>query len=168
MLAANLLFPVLQAIGPIKTSCLEMVGLIQYAWQRRCTGGEYELGGLYSLIGEDISGRLAAVEEGKSVVDLPAQHLAGTVPRLAGLFGVTLWRILRFFEPYRDDPELLPLMGALPWTHNLLFWGSPVLAALAGWPWVISKNEDWSHLDISSTCRKNRIRGAYSSLGCSD
>jgi hypothetical protein len=88
--------------------------------------------------------------------------------RLARLFGVNLWRILRFFEPYRDDPELLPPMGALPWTHNLSFWGSPVPAALTGRPWVISKIEDWSHLDISSTCRKNRIRGACSSIGCSD
>lgn len=57
-------FPALRATGPIKTSFPEVVGLIQYAWQWRCTGGEYQLGGLYWLIGEDISGRLASTKRG--------------------------------------------------------------------------------------------------------
>ena len=57
-------FPALCATGPIKTSFPEVVGLIQYACQWRCTGGEYELGSLYWLLGENISGRLASTKRG--------------------------------------------------------------------------------------------------------
>lgn len=34
-----------------------------------------------------------------------------------------LWRMRQFFEAYRNDPKLSPLVRVLPWTFNLVILG---------------------------------------------
>ena len=98
----------------------EVVRLIETARQRAFQAVNTELVGLYWQIGEYISGKLSAAEWGESVVDRLAEHLSRTVPGVRGFSAQNLWRMRQFFETYRSDPKLSPLVRVLPWTHNLI------------------------------------------------
>ena len=97
--------------------------LIAKARQRAWQAVDTELVGLYWQIGGYISGKLATAEWGEGVVARLAQHLARTMPGLRGFSVQNLWRMRQFFDLYRDDPKLSPLVRALPWTHNLIILG---------------------------------------------
>lgn len=108
---------------PIEDSFAEVVGFIEVARQRAYQAVNMELVGLYWQIGQYISRKLAAAEWGEGVVGRLSQHLARTVPGLRGFSVQNLWRMRQFFETYRDDPKLSPLVRVLPWTHNLIILG---------------------------------------------
>lgn len=109
--------------GLVESSFAEVVGLIQQARQRAYQAVNAELVDLYLQIGQYISGKLEAAEWGEGVVDRLAQHLARTMLGLRGFSVQNLWRMRQFFETYRDDPKLSPLVRVLPWTHNLIILG---------------------------------------------
>lgn len=50
----------------------------------------------------------------------PIQTFVGGNPNVRGYSARNLWRMMPFFEIYRDQPKLSPLVTELPWTHNLL------------------------------------------------
>ena len=107
------------AVVPEETFA-EVVSLIEPARQRAFQAVNTELVGLYWQIGEYISGKLSAAEWGEGVVDRLAEHLGRTVPGVRGFSAQNLWRMRQFFETYRGDPKLSPLVRVLPWTHNLI------------------------------------------------
>ncbi|MET3605939.1 putative nuclease of restriction endonuclease-like (RecB) superfamily [Sphaerotilus sulfidivorans] len=107
----------------VETSFAEVVGLIEQARQRAYQAVNTELVALYWEIGQYISGKLSAAIWGDGVVDRLAQHLARTMPGLRGFSAQNLWRMRQFFETYRDEPQLAPLVRALSWTHNLVIMG---------------------------------------------
>lgn len=98
----------------------EVVGLIQAARLRTYQAINTELVGLYWQVGGYISAKLAAAEWGEGVVESLAQHLAHTVPGLRGFSVQNLWRMRQFFDTYRGNEKLSPLVTQLPWTHNLI------------------------------------------------
>jgi predicted nuclease of restriction endonuclease-like (RecB) superfamily len=53
-------------------------------------------------------------------VDQLAAYLAQTQPGLRGFTRPNLFRMRQFFETYRDDTIVSPLVRQLPWTHNLI------------------------------------------------
>ena len=107
----------------VETSFAEVVGLIEQARQRAYQAVNTELVALYWEIGQYISGKLSAALWGDGVVDRLAKHLARTMPGLRGFSAQNLWRMRQFFETYRDEPQLAPLVRALSWTHNLVIMG---------------------------------------------
>ena len=110
-----------QPAEPIETSFAEVVGLIEQARQRAYQAVNSELVGLYRLIGEYISAKLAAAVWGEGVVDSLAQHLARTMPGQRGFTRRNLFRMRQFFEAYSTvDKKVTALLAQLPWTHNLI------------------------------------------------
>jgi len=55
------------------------------------------------------------------VVGQLAAHIARNHPDLRGFTRPNLFRMRQFYETYRDDSKVAPLVRQLPWTHNLLF-----------------------------------------------
>ena len=108
------------AVAAVEASFAEVVGLIEQARLRAYQAVNTELVGLYWQIGEYISGKLAAADWGEGVVDSLAQHLARTVPGQRGFTRRNLFRMRQFFETYRSDAKVTPLVTQLPWTHNLI------------------------------------------------
>jgi hypothetical protein len=104
----------------VEASFAEVVGLIEHARLRAYQAVNTELVGLYWQIGAYISGKLAAADWGEGVVDRLAQYLARTVPGQRGFTRRNLFRMRQFFETYRDDATVTPLVTQLPWTHNLV------------------------------------------------
>lgn len=98
----------------------EVVTLIEQARRRAYQSVNTELVGLYWQIGQYISGKLETAEWGEGVVDQLAAHLAHTLPGQRGFTRRNLFRMRQFFEAYRGEEKVTPLVTQLPWTHNLI------------------------------------------------
>jgi predicted nuclease of restriction endonuclease-like (RecB) superfamily len=75
---------------------------------------------LYWQVGAYISQKLEQAEWGDGVVKQLAEYLAQTQPGLRGFTRPKLFRMRQFYEAYRHDEKVSPLVRQLPWTHNLI------------------------------------------------
>jgi len=98
----------------------EVIQLIEAARQQSYQAVNTILIELYWQVGAYISGKLAAAQWGDAVIDQLAQHLALTQPGLKGFTRANLFRMRQFYEAYRQDEKVSPLVRQLPWTHNLI------------------------------------------------
>jgi len=78
---------------------------------------------LYWEVGAMISRKIEAAEWGDGVVDQLAQFIARTEPTLRGFTRRNLFRMRQFYEAYREDPIVSPLVTQLPWSHHLIILG---------------------------------------------
>jgi predicted nuclease of restriction endonuclease-like (RecB) superfamily len=78
---------------------------------------------LYWRLGEHISQRIGADGWGQGTVKALARHIGNRRPNTRGFSAQNLWRMRQFYETYRDNPKLSPLLRELSWTHNLLVMG---------------------------------------------
>jgi len=67
--------------------------------------------------------RCAAAEWGDGVVTQLAAHIARSQPGQRGFTRRNLFRIRQFYEIYRGQKIVTPLVTQLPWTHNLIILG---------------------------------------------
>src|SRR5689334_11063196 len=98
----------------------EVVALIEAARSRAYQAVNAELVMLYWQLGEYISKKLASAEWGDGVVDELAASLARRFPGLRGYTRRNLFRMRQFYEAYRQDEKVSPLVTQLPWTHHLI------------------------------------------------
>jgi predicted nuclease of restriction endonuclease-like (RecB) superfamily len=98
----------------------EVVALIVAARQRAYQSINTTLIELYWQVGQYISRKIETAEWGDGIVPQLAQHLAQTQPGLRGFTGRNLFRMRQFFEAYRDDQIVSPLVTQLPWTQHLI------------------------------------------------
>jgi predicted nuclease of restriction endonuclease-like (RecB) superfamily len=104
----------------MERSFAEVVALIQSAKQRAMQAVNTQLVELYWQVGDYISHKLEQAEWGDGVVQQLADYLARTQPGLRGFTRRNLFRMRKFYETYRDDEKVTPLVSQLPWTHNLI------------------------------------------------
>jgi len=98
----------------------EVVGMIQDARKRALQAVNTELVDLYWHVGEFISGKIETAAWGEGVVDELARFIAKQHPDIKGFTRRSLFRMRQFFDIYRGEPKVAPLVRQLPWTHNLL------------------------------------------------
>lgn len=79
-----------------------------------------ELVGLYWDVGRLLVERQTDGTWGKSVVQQLAVDLQQTFPGVGGFSASNLWRMKAFFEAYRDQEKLAPLVREIGWSHNLV------------------------------------------------
>ncbi|MBH3462658.1 PDDEXK nuclease domain-containing protein [Pseudomonas putida] len=101
----------------------EVVNLIHSARQRCMQAVNTQLIELYWQVGAYISRKIENAEWGDGVVSQLAAHLARTQPGLRGFTRPNLFRMRQFFEAYRHDEVVSPLVRQLPWTHNMIILG---------------------------------------------
>jgi predicted nuclease of restriction endonuclease-like (RecB) superfamily len=98
----------------------EVAQLITTARQRAFQAVNTTLIELYWQVGEYISRKIEAAEWGDGVVTQLADYLARSQPGLSGFTRRNLFRMRQFYESYRGDEKVSPLVTQLPWTHNLI------------------------------------------------
>ncbi len=98
----------------------EVLALINTARQQAVQAVNTKLMELYWQVGAYISTKLEQAEWGDAVVQQLADYLAKTQPNLRGFTRPNLFRMRQFYETYRDDEKVSPLVRQLPWTHNLI------------------------------------------------
>ena len=98
----------------------EITQLIAAARQRAVQAVNTALIDLYWQVGQIISRKIEQAEWGDGVVVQLAEHLARTQPGLRGFTRPNLFRMRQFYETYRCNEKVSPLVRQLPWTHNLI------------------------------------------------
>jgi predicted nuclease of restriction endonuclease-like (RecB) superfamily len=78
---------------------------------------------LYWNIGATISRKIETSEWGDGVVERLAQFIARTEPGLRGFTPRNLFRMRQFYEAYKEDSIVTPLVTQLPWSHHLIILG---------------------------------------------
>ena len=107
------------ALKPAEAGFSEVVQLIASARQRAIQAVNTSLIDLYWQVGEIISRKIAAAEWGDGVVQQLADHIAQIQPGLRGFTRPNLFRMRQFYETYKEESIVSPLVRQLPWTHNL-------------------------------------------------
>jgi predicted nuclease of restriction endonuclease-like (RecB) superfamily len=109
-------------LAELAESGVEVVRVEPLAKRLKVTKGSFyrQLVELYWQVGAYISHKLEQAEWGDGVVQQLADYLAGTQPGLRGFTRRNLFRMRKFYETYRDDEKVTPLVSQLPWTHNLI------------------------------------------------
>jgi predicted nuclease of restriction endonuclease-like (RecB) superfamily len=97
-----------------------VLGLIDAARTRAVAAVNTTMIELYWSIGEYISRKTADEGWGQGTVEALAETIQRRYPGMTGYSARNLWRMIQFFETYRDQPKLSPLVTELSWTHNLL------------------------------------------------
>ncbi len=104
----------------LHVSFAEVVDLIRKARQRAFQAVNTELIDLYWRVGEYISRKLETAAWGEGVVEQLAEYIARQHADLKGYTRRNLFRMRQFYETYRDDEKVSPLVRQVPWTHNLI------------------------------------------------
>jgi predicted nuclease of restriction endonuclease-like (RecB) superfamily len=101
----------------------EVVRLIAASREKAIQAVNTVLIDLYWQVGAMISRKIEAAEWGDGVVDRLAQFIARTEPGLRGFTRRNLFRMKQFYEAYREDSIVSPLVAQLPWSHHLIILG---------------------------------------------
>jgi predicted nuclease of restriction endonuclease-like (RecB) superfamily len=101
----------------------EIVRLIEASREKALQAVNTALIDLYWQVGETISRKIEAAEWGDGVVDELAAYIARTQPGLRGFTRANLFRMRQFYQTYRGEEKVAPLVRQLPWTHNLVILG---------------------------------------------
>jgi len=72
---------------------------------------------LYWKIGLIIFNKKEEGKWGSSVVENLSQDLRLEYPELKGLSSSNLWRMLKFFNSYKENDKLAPLVREIGWSH---------------------------------------------------
>lgn len=100
-----------------------IVELIQRAKMRAFHAVNTEIISLYWNIGQAISRKIQSDGWGKATVQSLSDYIAKKEPHATGFSAQNLWRMRQFYEAYRGQKKLSPLVRELSWTHNLLILG---------------------------------------------
>lgn len=98
--------------------------LIAQAKERAYLAVNKELVALYWHIGQYVSLQLTTKAWGKSVVQKLADFIQITEPNTKGFSAQNIWRMKQFYETYREDEKLAPVVQEIAWTSNVLIFSS--------------------------------------------
>jgi predicted nuclease of restriction endonuclease-like (RecB) superfamily len=113
-------------------SFCEIALLIEAAREKTLRAVNTALIDLYWHIGQTLSRRIESAEWGEGVVDRLAEYLARTQPGLRGFTRANLFRMRQFFETYRAEEKVAPLVRQLPWTAQPAHHGAEQAARRTG------------------------------------
>lgn len=98
----------------------EVIARIETAKNRAFSKVNEELILLYWDIGHMISYKLTISEWGNKVVDELAIFIKSNYPEIKGFTRRNLYRMKQFYETYKDEEIVAPLVTQLSWTNNLM------------------------------------------------
>lgn len=109
----------------------------------------YNLIDLYWRIGEYIYTRVTEKTWGKGVVKDLAIYIAQNEPNSKGFSDKNLWRMKQFYETYKEESNIFPLLSQTTWTNNLLIFSKTKSIEERLFYLKTSINEHWSKRDLA-------------------
>ena len=98
----------------------EIIAIIERAKARAIKAVNAELIQMYWNVGEYLSGLCANSNFGDKVIDEVAAYIAQSNQNLKGFNRRGLYRMRQFYETYKDDEFVTPLVTQISWTNHLL------------------------------------------------
>ncbi|GFM83316.1 hypothetical protein PSCICN_40080 [Pseudomonas cichorii] len=126
----------------------EVLALIYNTRQQVMQAVNSRLIELYWQVGAYISRKLEQAEWGDSVVSQLADHLAQTQPGLRGFTRSNLFRMRQFYEVYRTEEKVAPLVRQLSWTHNLIIFSQSKRSEEREFYLRMAVQEKWSKREL--------------------
>ena len=143
----------LTTLPPDETGFAEVVGLIAAARQQVFQAVNTALIDLYWQVGQYISRKIEAAEWGAGTVDQLARYIAQSQPGQRGFSRPNLFRMKQFYEAYRDNEIVSPLVRQLPWSHNLIILGQSKLPEEREFYLRMAVREKWSKRELERQFR---------------
>lgn len=97
-----------------------VISIIENAKGRALKAVNAELINMYWEVGEYLSKLCAESSFGDKVVDEVADYIAEANPTIKGFNRRGLYRMRQFYETYKDDEFVTPLVTQISWTNHLL------------------------------------------------
>ncbi|MDF2399200.1 DUF1016 family protein [Pseudomonas sp. 3MA1] len=126
----------------------EVAQMITAARQRAVRAVNTELVELYWQVGAYISRKIQAAEWGDGVVQQLADYLARQQPGLRGFTRANLFRMRQFYEAYRGDEKVAPLVRQLSWSHHLVVMGQSKGPSEREFYLRLAIQEQWSRREL--------------------
>ena len=79
-----------------------------------------ELVAMYYELGEFLSKKIEKEKWGNKTIELISKNIIAHYPNAKGFNRAGLYRMIQFYETYRDNVIVSPLVTQLSWTNNLL------------------------------------------------
>lgn len=126
----------------------EVMALIEAARQRAYQAVNTELVDLYWQLGAYLSKKIESAEWGDGVVEELAASLARRYPGIRGYTRPNLFRMRQFYEAYRGNEKVSPLVRQLPWTHHLIILGQAKPVATREFYMLSAIRNRWSKREL--------------------
>ena len=98
----------------------EMISIIVTSRNRALKAVNSEMITMYFNLGKYLSELCARSSFGDKVIDDAAEYINRTVPQPKGFNRRSLYRMKQFYETYKDDEIVSPLVTQISWTNNLV------------------------------------------------
>ncbi|OCR23049.1 hypothetical protein AFK24_21215 [Pseudomonas syringae] len=132
----------------LESGFAEVALLINHARQATLQAVNTQLIELYWQVGAYISEKIDKAEWGEGVVAQLAIYLARSQPGLRGFTRPNLFRMRQFYEAYRNDEIVSPLVRQIPWTHNLIILSQSKRAEEREFYLRMAIQEKWSKREL--------------------
>ena len=106
--------------GEIIPYANKIISLIEQAQQNALQSVNAELIRLYWNVGEYLSGESAKSSWGDSFIDATADYIKENCPGIKGFTRRGLYRMRQFYETYKGNEFVSPLVTQISWTNHLL------------------------------------------------
>ena len=97
-----------------------IISIIENAKGRALRAVNAELINMYWEVGEYLSKLCAQSSFGDKVIDEVANYISRSAPEIKGFNRRGLYRMRQFYETYKDDEFVSPLVTQISWTNHLL------------------------------------------------
>ncbi len=98
----------------------DILSIIEGAKQRAMKAVNTELINMYYEVGQYLSSLCAESAFGDKVIDEVAKYIAESNPTIKGFNRRGLYRMKQFYETYKDDEIVSPLVSQISWTNHLI------------------------------------------------
>ena len=102
------------------TGFSQVVSIIEDAKGRALKAVNAELINMYWEVGKYLSSLVANSDFGDKVIDELASYIAQHNPNIKGFNRRGLYRMKQFYETYKDDEFVSPLVTQISWTNHLI------------------------------------------------
>ena len=102
------------------TDFTTILDIIEASRRRAMKAVNAELITMYWEVGKYLSSLVAGSSFGDKVIDEVAAYIAKSNPTIKGFNRRGLYRMKQFYETYRYDEIVTPLMTQISWTNHLL------------------------------------------------
>ena len=97
-----------------------IIAIIEKSKMRAIRAVNREMIEMYWQIGQYLNEKCENDGWGKNTVQVFADYLKRTYPSASGFSAQNLWRMKQFYETYRNNEKLSPLVREISWSNNLL------------------------------------------------
>ena len=112
---------------------------------------------LYWEIGKSVSEKVLSEKWGKSVVEQLSKDLQSEFSGIRGFSARNIWRMKSFYEVYRDNEKLTPLVAEIGWVQNCLIIENCKNDIQKEYYLHKTKQMGWSKADLIDKIKKNHF-----------